>query len=181
MSEYKDSGIENWACLSAEGWDELAPKGAEAIVMMRKGYYRWLKWVGEETLVSSSERASPCYVWEKSQKQIERDYKGMVAYRPTANEKSEPIPTPCQDEKAPQGCVEKPYGRYSIDVSGIDSVDVYDIHAKYGVDDPSGCIQHASKKLLLAGVRTGEKPKWKDVKEARDTLNRWLQINGVSK
>jgi hypothetical protein len=58
-------------------------------------------------------------------------------------------------------------------------IDVYQVHHLFKIYDPSGCIQHASKKLLMAGSRAGEKPAWKDIKEARDTLNRWLQINKV--
>ena len=176
---YKDEAIAEWAKMNAREWGKLAPKGAEAVVMLTTGY-RWLKFEDGGTQVNYGGRESGWYRWEMSRERIDQEFDGLIAYRPTANEKPEPIPTPCLDEKATQKGVEKPYGRYSIGVSGVDSIDVYDIHAKYGIDDPSGCIQHASKKLLLAGVRTGEKPKWKDVKEARDTLNRWLQINGVA-
>lgn len=72
------------------------------------------------------------------------------------------------------------YNAYQIDVSDVDIIDVYEIHNRYKIDDPSGAIQHASKKLLLAGTRTGNKPKYKDIKEARDTLNRWLEMNDGS-
>lgn len=58
-----------------------------------------------------------------------------------------------------------------------DSIDVYGVHYLFKIDDPSGMIQHASKKLLLSGVRTGGKSQRDDVREARDTLNRWLQLN----
>lgn len=68
------------------------------------------------------------------------------------------------------------YPKYYKDVSGIESIDVYMTHELFGIDDPSGAIQHASKKLLLSGVRTGGKSKYSDIKEARDTLNRWLEI-----
>ena len=50
-------------------------------------------------------------------------------------------------------------------------------HQLFQIDDCSGAIQHASKKLLLSGVRTGGKSKYDDIREARDTLNRWLQIH----
>lgn len=69
------------------------------------------------------------------------------------------------------------YPQYFKDVSGLDEIDVYAVHQLFAVDDPSGAIQHASKKLLLSGVRTGGKGKYKDIKEARDTLNRWLELN----
>ena len=69
------------------------------------------------------------------------------------------------------------YPQYFKDVSELAEVDVYCIHHLFEVDDPAGCIPHASKKLLLSGVRTGGKSKYQDIKEARDTLNRWLELN----
>lgn len=69
------------------------------------------------------------------------------------------------------------YPQYFKDFTGDDEVDVYLVHHRFEVQDFSGCIHHASKKLLLSGVRTGGKSKYKDIKEARDTLNRWLAIN----
>lgn len=69
------------------------------------------------------------------------------------------------------------YPRYFRDVSELDSVDTYAINKLYPVDDPSGAILHARKKLLIPGDRTGGKTMYQDIKEARDTLNRWLEIN----
>ena len=69
------------------------------------------------------------------------------------------------------------YPKYYKDFSDVDEADVYLVHDRFKIEDHSGCIHHASKKLLLSGVRTGGKSKYKDVKEARDTLNRWLAIN----
>ena len=69
------------------------------------------------------------------------------------------------------------YSKYSRDVKAFDAIDVYDVHALFGIDDPSGCLQHASKKLLLSGTRNGGKTKLQDITEARDTINRWLAIN----
>lgn len=57
------------------------------------------------------------------------------------------------------------------------TIDVYGVHHLFAVQDPSGMLQHASKKLLLSGVRTGGKSQFDDVREARDTLNRWLELN----
>lgn len=68
------------------------------------------------------------------------------------------------------------YPKYYKDVRNLDSVDVYAVHRLFAIDDPSGAIHHASKKLLLSGVRTGGKSKYDDVREARDTLNRWLAM-----
>jgi len=72
------------------------------------------------------------------------------------------------------------YPEYYKAVGDMQSVDVYAIHKLFNIQDPSGCIQHASKKLLLSGVRTGGKSKHKDVKEARDTLTRWLELYSES-
>lgn len=56
-------------------------------------------------------------------------------------------------------------------------IDVYGVHQLFPIDDPSGALRHASKKLLIPGTRTGGKSQYDDVKEARDTLNRWLELN----
>ena len=72
------------------------------------------------------------------------------------------------------------YPKYHKDVSRLSTVDVYAIHLLFDITDPSGCIQHSSKKLLLSGSRTGGKSKYQDIKEARDTLNRWLELNPES-
>ncbi len=71
----------------------------------------------------------------------------------------------------------KRYKVYFKDVASLEEIDVYQVHTLFDIQDPSGCIHHASKKLLLSGVRTGGKDKRKDIEEARDTLNRWLEIN----
>ena len=71
---------------------------------------------------------------------------------------------------------ERPYSKYFRDVSHLEEMDVYAVHSVFGVDDPSGAIQHASKKLLLSGSRTGGKSKYQDIKEAHDTLTRWLEL-----
>jgi hypothetical protein len=72
--------------------------------------------------------------------------------------------------------IKKKYSNYFKDVQPLNFIDVYQTHRLFEIDDPSGCIQHASKKLLLSGVRTGNKTKLQDIEEARDTLNRWLEM-----
>ncbi len=69
------------------------------------------------------------------------------------------------------------YPKYYKDVAGLNEIDVYQVHNLFDIRDASGCLQHASKKLLLSGVRTGNKSKHDDIREARDTLTRWLDIN----
>jgi hypothetical protein len=70
------------------------------------------------------------------------------------------------------------YPQYHKSVGDLTTIDIYAVHKLFNIQDPSGCIQHASKKLLLSGVRTGGKSAHNDIKEARDTLTRWLQLNG---
>lgn len=72
------------------------------------------------------------------------------------------------------------YPKYYKSVKGLEEIDVYTVHQLFNIEDPSGCIQHASKKLLLSGVRTGGKSKIEDIKEARDTLTRFLQLHGAA-
>ena len=84
------------------------------------------------------------------------------------NQKSDQEDTLSLSEKYPQ---------YYKSVGNTTEIDVYAVHQLFCIQDPSGCLQHASKKLLLSGVRTGGKSAFHDIKEARDTLSRWLQLN----
>lgn len=70
------------------------------------------------------------------------------------------------------------YPKYYKDVQAYSDIDVYAVHLLFDVQDASGALQHASKKLLLSGVRTGGKTKRNDIEEARDTLTRWLELHG---
>lgn len=69
------------------------------------------------------------------------------------------------------------YPNYYKSVVHLDAIDVYAVHSLFNIQDPSGALQHASKKILLSGVRTGGKSVVNDIKEARDTLTRWLELN----
>ena len=69
------------------------------------------------------------------------------------------------------------YPQYHKPVPKVETIDTYVINQLFPVDDPSGCILHARKKLLIPGVRTGGKSMHKDVKEAIATLQRWLDLN----
>ena len=62
--------------------------------------------------------------------------------------------------------------------SGVDpaEIDTYTINKMFPVDDPTGCIIHARKKLLIPGVRSGGKSMLQDITEARDTLNRFIAL-----
>lgn len=74
--------------------------------------------------------------------------------------------------------VERKHSHYFKDVRHLDYVDIYQVCKLFEVEDPSHCTQHSIKKLLMSGKR-GVKDKMKDIIEARDTLNRYLQIEGV--
>lgn len=69
------------------------------------------------------------------------------------------------------------YPKYYKDFTGVDEADVYVVHDRFEIKDHSGALHHASKKILLSGARTGGKTAYDDIREARDTLTRWLQIN----
>lgn len=86
-----------------------------------------------------------------------------------------------KDEVACESDEGKDHSHYHKDVSDLDTIDVYEICKLYEVDDWSGCLHHAIKKLLVPGVRGGGKSKLKDVSEAFDTLNRYLEINNGKK
>lgn len=55
----------------------------------------------------------------------------------------------------------------------VTHIDVYRVLKMFGVDD--ACLQHALKKILCAG-RRGAKDSNKDVQEAIDALNRYLEM-----
>lgn len=71
------------------------------------------------------------------------------------------------------------HNHYFKDVSQFNTIDVYRVLQLFNVTDP--CLQHAVKKLLVAGGR-GVKDIGKDVQEAIDTLLRFqeMQVEGVN-
>ena len=68
----------------------------------------------------------------------------------------------------------RPHGHYYKPVAHLDHVDVYRVLDLFGVADP--CLQHAIKKLLVAGGRGAGKDIRQDVKEAIDSLQRWQEM-----
>ena len=73
---------------------------------------------------------------------------------------------------------ERVYPHYFKDVRKLSAVDVYRVLLLFGVSDP--CLQHAIKKLLVAGGR-GAKSADKDVAEAIATLQRWVEMREEDK
>lgn len=72
------------------------------------------------------------------------------------------------------------HSHYFKSVEGLKFIDVYRVLQLYNVTDP--CIQHAVKKLLVAGGRGAGKDINRDIQEAIDTLVRWqeMQTEGVN-
>lgn len=66
------------------------------------------------------------------------------------------------------------HSHYHKDVSGLTAIDVYRVLSLFNVTDP--CIQHAIKKLLVAGGRGAGKDIDKDIQESIDSLVRWKEI-----
>ena len=68
----------------------------------------------------------------------------------------------------------KPHSHYFKDVSQLDTIDVYRVLELFNVTNP--CIQHAVKKLLVAGGRGAGKDTNEDIQEAIDSLERWKDM-----
>lgn len=69
----------------------------------------------------------------------------------------------------------KKYPHYHKPVKGMTHMDSYRMHYLMNIDDPSGALQHASKKINFAGQRGG-KERLKDIIEARDTLTIYIDM-----
>lgn len=70
--------------------------------------------------------------------------------------------------------VPRQHNHYFKNVKHLEVVDVYRVLHLFNVTDP--CIQHAVKKLLVAGGRGAGKDIAKDIKEAIDSLARWQEM-----
>jgi len=70
--------------------------------------------------------------------------------------------------------VSNKHPHYHKDVRNLETIDVYRVLALFNVTDP--CIQHAVKKLLVAGGRGAGKDLGKDVQEAIDSLERFKEM-----
>lgn len=60
-------------------------------------------------------------------------------------------------------------------VGDFEQIDAFAVLQMFNIQDPSGCIQHASRKLLMSG--NAPETVYRDIREARDTLTRWIQLN----
>ena len=68
---------------------------------------------------------------------------------------------------------EKAHNHYFKDVSCLDYIDVYRVLDLFKVTDP--CLQHAVKKLLVAGGR-GHKDIERDIQDVIDSCERWKEM-----
>ena len=66
------------------------------------------------------------------------------------------------------------HSHYYKNVEHLKEIDVYRVLQLFNVIDP--CMQHAIKKLLVAGGRGAGKDVDKDVQEAIDSLIRWQEM-----
>jgi hypothetical protein len=66
------------------------------------------------------------------------------------------------------------HSHYHKDVRNLEFVDVYRVLTLFNVTDP--CIQHAVKKLLVAGGRGAGKDISRDIQESIDSLVRWQEM-----
>ena len=69
------------------------------------------------------------------------------------------------------------YDKYFKDVSKFQKIDIYQVIRLWDIKDHE--LGHAVKKLLLCGQRVGGKSRFEEITEARDTLNRWLEIESL--
>lgn len=69
---------------------------------------------------------------------------------------------------------EPKHKHYHKDVSDRQTIDIYGVCEVFEVDDVSGRLHHAVKKILMAGKR-GSKGYRQDIQEAVDTLNEKLR------
>ncbi|AKX52007.1 hypothetical protein AKN92_11360 [Thiopseudomonas alkaliphila] len=94
---------------------------------------------------------------------------------PHVPEQDNLIEAPPRTDKKTDAPTQAKYEKYFIDVSGYSKIDIYR-YLELLPGNRGHAIEHALKKLALCGVRTGGKSLIKDITEARDTLNRWLEM-----
>lgn len=75
----------------------------------------------------------------------------------------------------PKENVLKKHHHYFKDVSDYKEIDVYALCKIFEIDDPSGCTQHAIKKLLVTGKR-GHKDRLRDLQDVVDTVKRLIEL-----
>ena len=72
----------------------------------------------------------------------------------------------------------KEHNHYFKNVEHLDYIDVYRIIELFNITDP--CLQHALKKLLVAGSR-GHKDIDRDIQDVIDSCQRWQEMREEDK
>ena len=72
----------------------------------------------------------------------------------------------------------KEHNHYFKNVEHLDYIDVYRIIELFNITDP--CLQHALKKLLVAGGR-GHKDINRDIQDVIDSCQRWQEMREEDK
>lgn len=85
----------------------------------------------------------------------------------------EQVVVPTEDSSS-----KRKHAHYFKDVSDFTEMDTYLLIRVWNIEDKNGALHHALKKMLDAGKR-GNKDKMKDIREARDSLNRYLEIEAM--
>lgn len=98
---------------------------------------------------------------------------GDIVYWRRAVGVTKTLVTPAPRNEAVDSRVRK-RSHYFKDVSHLDTVDVYRVLSLFNVTDQA--LGHAIKKLLVAGGRGAGKDVTRDVQEAADTLQRFLEM-----
>lgn len=79
------------------------------------------------------------------------------------------------EQEFPNAKQERKHSHYYKDVTHLETIDVYRVLKLFNVTDP--CLQHAVKKLLVAGGRGAGKDINRDIQEAIDTLKRFQEMD----
>lgn len=90
-----------------------------------------------------------------------------------ASESPEDFCLTCLNKDIEQSLSCKYPGQYR-QLGDATEIDVFAVNRMFGIQDSSGCMQHAISLLLLANTSPNV---YDDIRKARDALTRWLQLN----
>jgi hypothetical protein len=128
----------------------------------------------KDEIINELEKA----ILAKTQSYSDEDYQGLLEVRDELARENEEILKELETLKSGIGQRTTPtnqplYPHYYRDVSQLTHIDVYWVLQAWSVNNPS--VQHAVKKLLAAGQR-GAKDTLQDLKEARNSINRAIEL-----
>lgn len=173
-----------WLAENVSEW----PKGCERIALDPDGEVRFSGvGIGDDFYPERPLRGAvklPAFVHSKNQGYLKAEW--QAARQQLEDERINNAATPEEDEEwqameERQKQRQSRYSAYFKDVSHLEVVDVYRTVELFGCEKHGHPISHAAKKLLLTGSRTGGKDVETDVREAIDTLRRWLEMRQEDK